>query len=120
MSDKNNPANCTNGSIALFKLAPGTAAGHIDNSEANYPNPITSSTDFKTVVPFSVTTGGEAKITFQDASGKVIHSETQHFEGGGKHFFYFSGATLPTGTYYYTIEYPAGNPIVKRSLIIVK
>jgi hypothetical protein len=40
--------------------------------------------------------------------------------GAGGHFFYFSGKDLPTGTYYYTIEFPQGMIIANKTMLIVK
>jgi hypothetical protein len=56
-----------------------------------------------------------------DVSGKLVHSETEMFSGAGKHFFFFTGKELPTGTYYYQIHFPKGKQvIVSRTMLIVK
>ena len=72
------------------------------------------------MVPFMITESSDAKITIMDATGKVVHSETESFDDAGKHFFYFNGKDVPSGTYYYTIESPLGRTIVSRKLLIVK
>ncbi|HEY3876252.1 MAG TPA: hypothetical protein VGM92_12305 [Candidatus Kapabacteria bacterium] len=38
----------------------------------------------------------------------------------GTHFFYFSAADLPAGTYYYRIEFPAGVVIQNKTMLVVK
>jgi len=123
MSAISNPNDCSPSPIGAFKQG-----GEIDsppavganNSEPNYPNPVTSATEYTTIIPFSVASGGEAKINIMDESGKIIHSKTQQLAGGGKHSFHFSGSHLPSGKYYYTIESPLGAVIVKRTLLLVK
>ena len=36
------------------------------------------------------------------------------------HFFYFSAKDLPSGTYYYTIEFPQGVVIASKTMLVVK
>ncbi|HEY3874330.1 MAG TPA: hypothetical protein VGM92_02555, partial [Candidatus Kapabacteria bacterium] len=35
----------------------------------------------------------------------------------GTHFFYFTGTELPSGTYYYQIEFPKGVVIVSKTML---
>ncbi len=119
--DLSDSLNCSPNPKGTFKIG----TGKLDNSgfvqgESNYPNPVTSASNFKTVVPFSIPVSSEARIIFVDQTGKVVHTESQNFEGAGKHFFYLTASDLPSGSYYYTIESPLGVPIVKRNLLIVK
>lgn len=126
MSDKNNPNDCSPSPQADFKRgdldgeSPSQFILMPKSGESNYPNPVTSASDFRTMIPFTISASAEARITFMDESGRTVHTETQTFEGAGKHFFFFTGSVLPSGMYYYTIESPLGAPIVKRSLLIVK
>jgi hypothetical protein len=106
---------------ANFKISsPDVKAIAGKQGEPNYPNPVTQTSDFRTVIPFILGENSETRITIMDESGKVVYKETETFTGPGKHFFYFTAKDLPTGTYYYTIESPLGAVIVKRTLLVVK
>jgi hypothetical protein len=47
-------------------------------------------------------------------------SNDEEILGAGSHFFYFSAKDLPSGTYYYTIEFPQGVVIASKTMLIVK
>jgi hypothetical protein len=91
-----------------------------NNGGQNYPNPLEASTGFKTMVPFETSTSGVAKITIVDQTGKKVFTETMNATYAGTHFFYVTGDKLPTGTYYYTVEFPKGVVIVSKTMLIVK
>ncbi len=55
-----------------------------------------------------------------DETGKQIVVDMMDVLGAGKHFFYLSGARLPAGKYFYQIEFPQGNIIVSRTMMIIK
>ncbi len=103
-----------------FKLGGSIETSDLDNTSQNYPNPLTTHSQFKTVIPFSIANEGEARIAILDVTGKVVFKEIQSFSGSGKHFFYFTGERLPAGKYFYTIESPLGNKIVEKTMLIVK
>lgn len=95
--------------------------GLLDGSgEPNFPNPVTAATLFKTTIPFSTNHPGEAHLTVSDDAGKTVYQETENVEWAGKHYFYLTATDLPTGRYYYHIEFPKGYVIVEHSMIIVK
>jgi hypothetical protein len=100
--------------VNMGAITPNSSGGQ------NYPNPLEASTGFKTMVPFETSTSGVAKITIVDQTGKKVFTETMNATYAGKHFFYFTGDKLPTGTYYYTIEFPKGVVIVSKTMLIVK
>ncbi len=87
---------------------------------SSYPNPVTSSSMFKTTIPFVTHSKGSARITIVDESGKQILQLNQDVAYAGTHFFYFSGQTLPAGIYYYKVEYPLGEVIVNKTILLVK
>ena len=60
------------------------------------------------------------KQTIMNPTGKVVHTETESFDGAGKHFFFVTAESLPSGTYYYTIECPQGVVIERHKMLIVK
>jgi hypothetical protein len=119
--DAGNPNNtCTPTPVVAFKPI-GVLPDNLRAQEANYPNPLSRSNDFKTTIPFEMASdGGDARISVFDEAGKAIHTETMSFSGSGKHFFYFTASELPAATYYYTIESPLGVKIVARKLLVVK
>ncbi|MEI8134789.1 MAG: hypothetical protein WCH46_06885 [bacterium] len=106
--------------VNLKKAAESHTAVFVVGDEQNYPNPVSSDHDFKTTIPFTLPTGGEAGIRVLDATGKLILEETMSFDEGGKHFFYFTGSQLPSGKYFYQIEQPKGKVLLSKSLIILK
>jgi hypothetical protein len=123
-----NAAGCdsTNSVVNVaMKVAPqagvNTDAATFNNAGGqNYPNPLETSTGFKTMIPFETSTSGVAKIMIVDQTGKNVFTETLNATYAGKHFFYFTGDKLPAGTYYYTIEFPRGVVIASKTMLIVK
>jgi hypothetical protein len=84
-------------------------------------NPFGASTLFKTTIPFDANGTGVAKITIVDPTGNQVLTEEMEVNEAGKHFFFFTGEALPSGTYYYEIEFPKGKQVVaKRTMILVK
>lgn len=100
-------------------LPDGTRAPDLEPSLPNYPNPLTSANEFKTMIPFTAPADGEALISIVSEAGQEILRESMEVTKG-KHFFFFTGETLPQGRYFYTIQSPRGRVIVQRSLLIVK
>jgi len=47
-------------------------------------------------------------------------NEDESVLGAGRHFFYFTAKDLPSGTYYYTIEFPQGVVIASKTMLVVK
>jgi photosystem II stability/assembly factor-like uncharacterized protein len=85
-----------------------------------YPDPITASNDFRATIPFITSTTGTARITIHDITGRSILQEEQPVSYAGKHFFYFTGERLPAGRYFYEIEFPKGEVIVSRTMLLAK
>lgn len=90
------------------------------SAEQNYPNPIDANGGFKTVIPFTTSASGIASIRIVDATGKEVLSDNEDATYSGKHFFYLSADKLPSGTYYYTIEFPKGVVIASKTMLVVK
>jgi hypothetical protein len=123
VNNPNDPDSCAESiASASFKTAANPSSGNtiVRQYVSNFPNPVTSASQFKTTIPFETSSEGIAKISVFDPSGKVIYTDAQDFVGIGKHFFYFTGEQLPSGKYFYTIESPLGVTIIKQSLLIVK
>ena len=119
-TEPGSPNDCGDYPEYFFKKSPQGFISLDNTQHGNYPNPVSSSSDFKTTIPFTLNADADARIKIFDASGELVHSETESFSGAGKHFFYFTGKDLPTGTYYYMIEAPLGAVIVQKTLLIVK
>jgi flagellar hook assembly protein FlgD len=75
---------------------------------------------FKTTIPFTTSAQGVASIRIVDQTGKVVLKDNENATYAGQHFFYFSGKNLPSGTYYYTIEFPQGVVIANKTMLVVK
>ncbi len=95
-------------------------SGAISFGEPNYPNPLNAAGGFKTTVPFTTYGSGVASIRIVDAVGKVVLSDNEEATHAGQHFFYFTAEDLPSGTYYYTIEFPKGVVIASKTMLVVK
>lgn len=125
-----NPSNAggCDSTNSIVNVALKTSDGHgthsvtntATNSAQNYPNPLEASTGFKTIIPFSTTERGNAAIHIVDATGKLVLKDNEEVSYAGRHFFYFSAEKLSAGTYYYTIEFPKGVVIEKRTMLVVK
>jgi hypothetical protein len=120
VADPSNPDPCTPAPSTSFKPIQRTGESNIAHGEANYPNPITVETWYKTTIPFVTYSIGTAVITILNESGQLVFHEAQEITAKGRHAFYFSGERLPTGKYYYRIESPKGVPVVERTMLIVK
>jgi hypothetical protein len=118
-----NPANTScslnTGNLKRADGSGETVANGGANSQ-NYPNPMDASTGFKTTIPFVTSAGGNAIITIANENGVKVLTDDETILGAGTHYFYFSGKDLPSGTYYYTIEFPQGVTIANKTMLIVK
>jgi hypothetical protein len=119
-----NPPTCSSDNtfiIVDMKKADGTLSTMSgDSGSQNYPNPLGAASGFNTTIPFATSTAGEATITIVNEKGVKILTDNEEILGAGSHFFYFSGKDLPSGTYYYTIEFPQGVIIASKTMIVVK
>ena len=119
-----NPPTCdpSNSTItANMKEVDGSLSPAATNGAAqNYPNPLSAASGFNTTIPFATSAGGVASITIADAKGVKVLSDDEEILGAGSHFFYFSAKDLPSGTYYYTIEFPQGVIIASKTMLVVK
>ncbi len=108
--------------VAVFKaLPPGGPPSTGQNSGGqNYPNPIGASSGFNTTIPFTTAAEGSASIRIVDAKGNVVLKDNEEVTYAGQHFFYFTATDLPSGTYYYQIEFPQGVVIQNKTMLVVK
>ncbi len=73
-----------------------------------------------TTIPFVTSVGEHAMITIMNNKGAKVLNDDEDILGAGQHFFYFSAKDLPSGTYYYTIEFPKGVVIASKTMLVVK
>ncbi len=108
--------------VAVFKSLPpgGSQTSEQDVGSQNYPNPVDASNGFNTTIPFTTSSGGIASIRIVDAKGNVVLKDNEAVTYAGKHFFYFTATDLPSGTYYYQIEFPQGVIIQNKTMLVVK
>lgn len=68
--------------------------------EQNYPNPY----DGATRIEFSLPTAGNTHFTVTDVVGRVVYEEEGTYSDG-RHTINFEKGQLPSGVYYYTLEF---------------
>ncbi len=122
--DPVNPPGCSTDnsvvSVAMKQPDGGSGTTQSNRGQQNYPNPVDAASGFNTTIPFVTSTGGTAVITISDEKGTKVLNDDEEILGAGGHFFYFSAKDLPSGTYYYTIEFPQGVVIANKTMIVVK
>ncbi len=68
--------------------------------EQNYPNPY----DGTTRIEFSLPYNGTTRFFVTDVVGRVVHEEVKAY-GNGRHVISFDKGSLPSGVYYYGLEF---------------
>ena len=68
--------------------------------EQNYPNPY----DGSTRIEFSLPTAGNTHFTVTDVIGRVVYEEDGYYSDG-RHTINFDKGNLPSGVYYYSLEF---------------
>jgi hypothetical protein len=68
--------------------------------EQNYPNPYDGSTRIEFALPYS----GSTRFFVTDVVGRLVHEETA-FYSEGRHTLTFNKGSLPSGVYYYGLEF---------------
>jgi hypothetical protein len=111
---------CPQGYSFSMKKSSGSSGEKPNITDGNYPNPLESSTGFRTTVPFSTTGATHVAIVITNETGQRVVADEMDASSAGRHFFYFTGALLPAGKYFYEIRTSDGGIVVKHSLLIVK
>ena len=68
--------------------------------EQNYPNPY----DGATRIEFSLPTAGNTHFTVTDVVGRLVYEESGYYPNG-RNTINFNKGDLPSGVYYYSLEY---------------
>lgn len=74
----------------------------------------------QTTIPFETSQAGEAEIDIFNESGQLIIEDHAEVLGPVRHLFYFTAARLPTGKYFYNIQFPHGKVIARNAMILVR
>ena len=68
--------------------------------EQNYPNPYDGTTRIEFAIPYS----GNTRFFVTDVVGRLVHEENVRYDEG-RHTITFDKGTLPSGVYYYGLEF---------------
>ncbi|MEZ4699278.1 MAG: DUF4397 domain-containing protein [Rhodothermales bacterium] len=82
--------------------------------EANYPNPFNP----VTTIAFTTPEAGPVRLAVYDLLGRVVRVLVDQPMAAGRMEVSFDAAGLPTGTYLYRIDTPAGSQV--RKMLLVK
>lgn len=81
----------------------------------SFPNPVSGSA----TIEFAVATSDRVTLTLNDAAGReVARLVDNKVLGAGDHAAYVNAATLPSGTYYYTLR--VGTTMETRSMQVIR
>ncbi|MEI8135486.1 MAG: choice-of-anchor D domain-containing protein [bacterium] len=89
----------------------------LTSSEAR-PNPVTSSTDYQSDIPYLIQISGLVVFRCYDALGKQIQLKDQFIDRAGYFSMHFNGRDLPGGMYHYSLQ--SGSTVVRGRLLLLK
>ncbi len=81
----------------------------------NYPNPFNSST----VIVYEIPSGGFVRIDVYNPLGQRVATLVNSIQAPGKHIAIFDAGNLPSGVYYYYLEFE-GNRTGMKKMILIK
>jgi len=79
----------------------------------NYPNPFNAST----IISFSLPKSGPAALCIYSATGQIVKTLLNGSAKAGYNYFTFDAAELPSGQYYYRLEYD-GRAETRKMLLV--
>jgi photosystem II stability/assembly factor-like uncharacterized protein len=82
--------------------------------EQNYPNPFNPST----TIEFGVPSPAKVRLTVHDALGRLVSTLVDQIMASGVHRAVFNGRNLPSGSYLYRLETPAGT--FSKTILLLK
>jgi cyclomaltodextrinase / maltogenic alpha-amylase / neopullulanase len=102
--------------VIITSVQPAPLADLPDSFELdqNYPNPFNP----VTTISYTVPRDGRVLLKVYDVLGREITTLVDEFVNAGTHSALFNDAGLPSGTYFYRIEY--GEHIVTKRMLLVK
>ncbi len=80
----------------------------------NYPNPFNSST----AIVYEIPSDGFVKINVYNLLGQIVASLVNSVQGAGKHIASFDAGNLPSGVYYYQLEFGNLKSPMKKMVLI--
>ncbi|MFN3134573.1 MAG: T9SS type A sorting domain-containing protein [Candidatus Kryptonium sp.] len=80
----------------------------------NYPNPFNSST----AIVYEIPSDGFVKINVYNSLGQIVASLVNSVQGAGKHIASFNAGDLPSGVYYYQLEFDNLKSPMKKMVLI--
>jgi hypothetical protein len=95
-------------------LAQESAESEGDLSISNYPNPFNPST----TISFTIPTDGQVRLRVYDMLGRVVQDLVNETRTAGSHRVIFEGSSLPSGVYFYKLEF--GGKTMSRKFILAK
>lgn len=108
-----------NGHFEYFNLSGEVNIGNPSSFslKQNYPNPFNPSTK----IDFEIPALGEVTLNVYDVNGKLVSNLINGYRPAGYYSTEFNAANLPSGVYYYKLEFNSGaqsfNKVLKMSLI---
>jgi photosystem II stability/assembly factor-like uncharacterized protein len=89
-------------------------------SDAAYPDPITTSSNFKSIVSFSSGMSGVISLELIDVSGHTVQQSSLNLASPGSGAFTIDGRNLPAGKYFYRIASAQGEALSEHPIVIVR
>ncbi|MDP4220376.1 MAG: choice-of-anchor D domain-containing protein [Bacteroidota bacterium] len=83
------------------------------------PNPVTLQSNYQAILPFTAYEAGNAEISYFDALGRCVSSETLAIDKPGKYSLHFDGAKLAGGNYEYVLRFKDGASNSSRGHLIL-
>ncbi|WP_159421241.1 T9SS type A sorting domain-containing protein [Candidatus Kryptonium thompsonii] len=80
----------------------------------NYPNPFNSST----AIVYEIPSDGFVKINVYNSLGQIVASLVNSVQSAGKHITSFEAGNLPSGVYYYQLEFGNLKSPMKKMVLI--
>ncbi|MFK7905849.1 MAG: T9SS type A sorting domain-containing protein [Chitinophagales bacterium] len=100
--------------VLFAKTAQSEQAVFAPNSVGNYPNPFSE----QTTVFFSLAENAPVVFSVYDAAGRLVHQQSADLLQG-KNRIPFSGNSLQTGIYFYTIESVEAGLLLSNKMVVV-
>ena len=99
-ADPNNDQSTVVEVVNYFESIPTADNETVFTLEQNYPNPFDGSTSIEFFIPY----GGNVRFFVTDMAGRLVYESNTTYPEGRNHISFKKG-NLPTGAYYYGVEF---------------